>query len=265
MVNIFDSRYQIPDQKTMKELAIKYFNKKRENIQYDLNAIPGKLSLTADMWTSSFNNDAFLGLTIHYIDNDWNLQNFLLDIISFTIRHTGINIADSIKSVLEEFHLLEKTLALTTDNESAMIVCGRTLAEDLSKELNNQTFQHYRCSAHILNLAAQQGIELIDGEVIKVREIMKKIKNSPRRCDRLKELCSVDNLQYYKPQLDVETRWNSTYYMITKFQKMLRPIKMLAATDKDIKNLVPDAQGWVKLNVSIWFLFILFDINIIKK
>jgi len=236
MINKFDSRYQIPDEKTVKTLVVNYFNEKRVNIQEDLNAIPGKLSLTADMWTSTCNNDAFLGLTIHYVDNNWNLRNFLLDIISFTIRHTGINIANAIKSVLTEFHLLEKTLALTTDNESAMIVCGRIIAEELTQELDNQAFQHYRCSAHILNLAAQQGIKIIDGEVVKIRELMKKIKYSTQRCDRLRELCSIENLTYYKPQLDVETRWNSTYYMIIKFQKMLCPIEMLAATDRNIRR-----------------------------
>jgi len=81
--------------------------------------------------------------------------------------------------------LLEKTLALTTDNESAMIVCRRIIAEELTQELDNQAFQHYRCSAHILNLAAQQGIKIIDGEVVKIRELMKKIKYSTQRCDRL--------------------------------------------------------------------------------
>jgi hypothetical protein len=66
----------------------------------------------------------------------------------------------------------------------------------------------------------------------------------------LRELCSIENLQYYKPQLDVETRWNSTYYMIMKFQKILRPIEMLAATDPSIGNLMPDAEGWAKIKVS---------------
>jgi hypothetical protein len=135
-----------------------YFEAKRDNIRYDLSNIPGKISLTADIWTSTFNNDAYIGLTIHFVDNDWNLRNFLLDIMSFTTRHTETNIADAIISILREFHILEKTLALTTDNESAMIVCRRTIAEELAYKLNNQSFRHYRCSAHILNLAAQQGI-----------------------------------------------------------------------------------------------------------
>jgi hypothetical protein len=47
-----------------------------------------------------------------------------LNIISFATRHIGINIADTIKAVLTVFHLLEKTLALTTDNEIAMVACG---------------------------------------------------------------------------------------------------------------------------------------------
>lgn len=41
---------------------------------------------------------------------------------------------------------------------------------------------------------------------------------------------------------------------------MLRPIEMLAATDQDIRRFVPDAQGWIKINVSASFCF-LFIIN----
>jgi hypothetical protein len=69
MVNTFDSRYQIPDKKTIKSLVKDYFKEKHDNIQWDLNVIPGNLSLTADMWTS-INNDSYLGLTIHYINSE---------------------------------------------------------------------------------------------------------------------------------------------------------------------------------------------------
>ncbi|GET59154.1 zinc finger BED domain-containing protein RICESLEEPER 2-like [Rhizophagus irregularis DAOM 181602=DAOM 197198] len=82
----------------------------------------------------NFNNDAYLGLTIHFIDNNWNL----------------------------EFQILKKTLVLTTDNESAMIICGKIIIAELTDKLNNQSFHHYRCSAYILNLAAQQGIKIIN-------------------------------------------------------------------------------------------------------
>jgi hypothetical protein len=41
--------------------------------------------------------------------------------------------------------------------------------------------------------------------------------------------------------------------MITKFQKMLRPIEMLAVTDQDIRSLMPDDQGWIKIKVIVLF------------
>ena len=114
------------------------------------------------MWTSTISSEAYLGLTIHYIDQNWVLRRFLLDIIPFKVCHTGINMAAAITNVLNEFNLAGKALALTTDNESAMLVCGRKLSEEFEKELNNLTFSHYRCSAHILNLAVKQGMEIVD-------------------------------------------------------------------------------------------------------
>jgi len=49
MINTFDSRYQVSNKTTIKNLIIDYFREKRNNIQHDLNTIPGKLSLMADI------------------------------------------------------------------------------------------------------------------------------------------------------------------------------------------------------------------------
>ena len=95
------------------------------------------------MWTSTINCEAFLGITIHYIDCDWKLRHFLLDIIPFAISHSGINISREIKRVLEEFYIANKIIALTTDNESAMLVCGEEIASALDSELSDIVFLHY--------------------------------------------------------------------------------------------------------------------------
>ncbi len=104
------------------------------------------------MWTSTINREAFLGITIHYIDSDWRLRNFLLDIIPFTVSHSGINISREIMKVLDQFNISSKIIALTTDNESAMIVCGKEIASALDIEFSTMTFAHYRCAAHVFNL-----------------------------------------------------------------------------------------------------------------
>jgi hypothetical protein len=111
-------------------MSILEFNKRHSNIKYNLKKIPGKISFTADMWTSTMSSESYLGLTIHYINQDWNLQRFLLNIIPFKTWHTGLNIANSISNILKEFNLTNKTLAFTTDNESAMVVCRWQLKED---------------------------------------------------------------------------------------------------------------------------------------
>ncbi|GBB95660.1 hypothetical protein RclHR1_02590005 [Rhizophagus clarus] len=217
MMHIFDPRYKIPDRHQIKEMIIDEFNERRSNIGYDLQKISSKVSFTADMWTSTI------------------------------IRHTGINMAAAITNVLNEFNLAGKALALTTDNESAMLVCGRKLSEEFEKELNNLTFSHYRCSAHILNLAVKQGMEIVDQEIVEVRQLMSKIKNSVLLCDELRELCVIEKLEYLRPEIDIETRWNSTYYMLCKLQRMETALKMLAAKHDSVCELMPDVEAWTKI------------------
>ncbi|CAI2191663.1 2516_t:CDS:2, partial [Funneliformis geosporum] len=88
-------------------------------------------------------------------------------IIPFSNCHSGFNMADAIMNVLNKYGLGEKALALTTDNASAMIVCGKYLSDELELEFDNLAFSHYRCSAHVFNLAVSQGIKLIDDSIIK--------------------------------------------------------------------------------------------------
>ncbi|GBC53889.2 zinc finger BED domain-containing protein RICESLEEPER 2-like [Rhizophagus irregularis DAOM 181602=DAOM 197198] len=204
MMNVFDSRYKVPDCHQIKEKVVQEFNKRHLNIRYDLLKIPGRVSFTADMWTSTLSSEAYLGLTIHYVDENWTLWRFLLDIIPFKTRHTGINMATAINNVLCEFNLAGKALALTTDNESAMLVC------------------------------AKQGMEIIDEKILNVRKLMIKIKNSVLLCDDLCELCSMEKIEYLRPEVDIETRWNSTYYMLCKFQRMETALKMLAIKHENI-------------------------------
>jgi len=74
-----------------------------------------------------------------------------------------------------------------------------------------------RCAAHVLNLAITKGIELVDESVVKVRKLMHFIKTSSPVNNALKALCSVKNITYLVPELDVKTCWNSTYYMLNKW------------------------------------------------
>ncbi|GBC39169.2 zinc finger BED domain-containing protein RICESLEEPER 2-like [Rhizophagus irregularis DAOM 181602=DAOM 197198] len=192
MMHIFDPRYKIPDRHQIKEMIIDEFNERHSNIGYDLQKISSKVSFTADMWTSTINSEAYLGLTI---DQNWVLRRFLLDIIPFKVCHTGINMAAAITNVLNEFNLAGKALALTTDNESVMLVV--------------------------------------------------------LLCDELRELCVIEKLEYLRPEIDIKTRWNSTYYMLRKLQRMETALKMLAAKHDSVRELMPDIEAWTKIKYCV--------------
>jgi hypothetical protein len=202
------------------------------------------------MWTSTINREAFLGLTIHYIDSNWNLCNFLLDIIPFTIKHSGLNIAQETMRILEEFNIANKIIALTTDNDSAMLVCGRELASTFDNEFSSMGFSHYRCAVHVLNIGVKKGLKIIGSSIAKAHKIMCIIKNSTRLCDSLRAFCDLKKIKYLKPILDVETRWNSTFYMLKRFKELEPALLLLAADDRLINALYPDNNDWNSIKVN---------------
>ncbi|CAG8685125.1 9397_t:CDS:2 [Cetraspora pellucida] len=224
MISNFDPRYRFHNRHTLKDNIVELYEKKKVNIKLVLNNILGKVSFTSDIWTAA-NKIAFLSLTIHYIDTSWKLKNFLLDIIPMDVRHTECNIANNILRVFHEFNLAEKTLALTTNNASSMITCGKAITEKLEKEFENFSFAHYRCITHVLNLAVVQGIELIDNSIEKIRSLINCIKNSQPINDALKalslNLLAADNklvCKYYSNDND-RIIINDTLVLLEPFER----------------------------------------------
>ncbi|CAJ0651231.1 5608_t:CDS:2, partial [Entrophospora sp. SA101] len=84
---------------------------------------PPSLAFTTDIW-SSMTNQSYLGITLHFIDDDWNLKNLTLDVIHLEDHHTGNIIADKVFNLLDEFNLTTKVLAFTTDNAANMLKFG---------------------------------------------------------------------------------------------------------------------------------------------
>ena len=191
-----------------------------------------------------------MGLTVHYIDSNWSLCNFLLDIIPFAIKHSGVNIAQEIMRVLGEFNISSKIIALTTDNDSAMLACGKEIAAAFDNGVSSMNFSHYRCAAHVLNLGVKKGLKAVNNSVTKARKVTSIIKNSTSLCDSLRAFCSLKNIKYLKPILDVETRWNSTYYMLERFIELEPALVLLAADNRSISTLYPDDNDWSSIKVN---------------
>ncbi|CAG8685215.1 4936_t:CDS:2 [Cetraspora pellucida] len=81
-----------------------------------------------------------------------------------------------------------KLLGITTDNAANMLAMGHILRENISNEFGNQTVQHFRCGAHVLNIVVEEGIKLISIEISKAQEFFMKLRNSPSLIHELKKI-----------------------------------------------------------------------------
>jgi len=108
-----------------------------------------------------------------------------------------------------------KSLALTTNNRSNIIACDSQLAVELDQKFDNMTFTHYRCATHIINLAVKARMNHIGSEIKKLHQFVVKVKNLPLLLDKLSEICILKKVKFLKPILDIDTHWNSTFFMIS--------------------------------------------------
>ena len=255
MINNFDPRYKIPCRKFVKNYIMKKFMIERKKLKYYIKKIKSKVSLTTDMWTSENNHVAFLGITCHYLDDNWILNNFLLDIIPFYGSHTSLSMSTVLLNLINKFDLSSKILGLTTDNASSMIATGKSMTTKL-KLMNNYDFTHYRCGAHILNIAVQHGLQVCDQSVDKVRKFMNKVKNSNKLLEDFKKIFKSQSISFLLPQLDINIRWNSTFLMIEKFIKMKTQVNILMAQHlNEFENINFENNDWNTLNVSLVILY----------
>ncbi|GBB95627.1 hypothetical protein RclHR1_02580010 [Rhizophagus clarus] len=270
MIKRLNSNAIIPSSDTIHNDIIKIFNDEKEFLKNKLQKLSGKISLTLDGWTSK-NQISFLGITIHWITDDWKFNSTVLDFFHLEGPHSGENIASKLFEVLKEFNLLSKILGISTDNASNMdkmfnkfeYICNY---EGIKFDADNQ---RVRCLAHIINLAVQNILKALKGEapeneneilqenvsigsilgvVTKLRILITKIRASPQRKERFKRQCVALNVKSLELIPDIRTRWNSTFYMIKRAFCLREPLHNLAAADKELSSYLLNSIEWDKLN-----------------
>ncbi|WRX09836.1 zinc finger protein [Theobroma cacao] len=67
--------------------CMEIYAKEKQRVYEVLDKFPGKISVTADVWTAS-DDSAYLSLTAHYIDEDWQLKKRILNFVTIDPSHT---------------------------------------------------------------------------------------------------------------------------------------------------------------------------------
>lgn len=142
MIHTLDKRYEIPSRNYFSKVALpSLYNQLREKIKKEVSALP-YYATTTDLW-SSRTMEPYLSLTIHYINDDFEIKNHCLQTSFFPEDHTGEVIAQGLAEALASWDLQEeKLVCITTDNGANVVKAA---------SLNQWT--RLQCFGHRLHLA----------------------------------------------------------------------------------------------------------------
>ena len=178
-------------------------------------------------------------------------------------RHTGELVAEKLDEVIDSLELPPKDKflrSMTTDNAANMkSACSFSLNIGESNQLG--------CFDHKLNLIVLRGInnikEIVD-VVEKCKVLATSIHMSNLHCERIKQAC--DNLNeslegdnqigYVKISNPVDTRWNSTLFMLRSLVRMQKPLLAVKychrpSTDRKLQKIIPPEEDYTLMEEII--------------
>ncbi|KAG8180996.1 hypothetical protein JTE90_024744 [Oedothorax gibbosus] len=252
LVHMLMPGYQLPSRKTISNgLLTAVYNDKMESCKKQLDAV-NHVSLTTDGWTS-INNESFAAIAARFIDADHEMRSMLLECSEFPASHTAQNLADGLLSACNTWGLSGKVAAVTTDN-----------AANTVSAIEMTRFRHIPCFAHCLNLIVKSSIAAreIQAVVGKVKRVVKFFKKSSAAVTKLRDFQKQMNLPEHKLMQDVETRWNSTFDMLRRFNENKNPILATLAVVESSPDVSFHKDDWEIVDGLINYLTIFHSITV---
>jgi uncharacterized protein YacL (UPF0231 family) len=124
-----------------------------DQVKNDLATVD-HMAITADKWTS-IANKSYLGITGHFISQDWKMKSVGLAVQKMAEDKTAANIRKRIEQMIAKMNLTFKIRSITTDNEASMRAAGMAMESD-----SMLTTQYLPCVAHTLQLVVNDGLKV---------------------------------------------------------------------------------------------------------
>ncbi|XP_059208582.1 E3 SUMO-protein ligase ZBED1-like [Centropristis striata] len=219
MISMFNPKYNLPSRTHFTNLMEKKYEKIKEKLKISVKEAES-VALTADIWTSVA-TEAYLGVTCHFLGNDWEMKSLTLTTMPLEERHTAVNIAEWLEEATTKFEIpFDKVKAVVHDNGSNIVAAATILKE-------KHGWASVRCAGHTLNLVVQNTLKnnkTVSSCVGAARCLVEHFKKSELACTKLKE----KQQQMGAPKLmliqDVSTRWNSTHHMLSRLHAQRWPV-----------------------------------------
>jgi len=197
--------------------------------------IKNKASLTFDHWKAD-NNSNYLVVMLHYIQQEWNLQSKCLSVTNLENQqadHTALKTSELINKSLSSFGInISSIYFATTDTTKVM--------PNAAKILN---IKWQGCAAHRLQLAIKSAFKvqpIIKNLINQVHVIANFFNSSTIGLSSLHKQQGYQSLPQSSPPLDVSTRFNSTFKLLSWVDQNEIAISLALIECKSTKRCVKE-------------------------
>eukprot|EP00116_Pleurobrachia_bachei_P002275 sb/3462537/ len=207
-------KFDCPSEKVLRtKLFPKVYVQVQDRVKKILSTETGEsVSLTTDMWTSK-THQCFIGITLHYVDNNFRPKMMVLGCFPFDEDHDAASIRTKITSLVEKFPGLEDKIHLIV----------RDNAPNLVNALEGTKWNHVGCYTHMLQLVVVHSIYEQEG----VKKLLKKAKSlvgyyhhSTSATNKLKKCMADLKLPVVSLIQMNDTRWSSAHDMLNRLLKV---------------------------------------------
>lgn len=170
------------------------------------------------------NNTAFMSLTIHYIDEQFNYVTVNAMCVPFPGSHTAKHVAVKVSDILEELkYPISRVVCCVMDNEATANAAGDLLE-----------CPWHGCIDHLIELITGEAYTNNDGVTTRARALVGHYKSSSSATTLLQEQQRVlkPAVPPKCPIQDVATRWWSTYSMVERLLYLKEAILVLHVTNR---------------------------------
>ncbi|SJK99091.1 uncharacterized protein ARMOST_02377 [Armillaria ostoyae] len=152
----------IPHRDAIRRQIMKMGEDSIEETRKMFEELEGKVSISLDAWTSS-NNIAFLATVAHYVTNEGQHEDLLIDFRELIGRHTGENMAEAVWDTLTLYGLRDKVIAFMMDNATNNDTLMKGIECRCRREgiIFDEKLSRLRCMPHTVHLAAIKLLEAI--------------------------------------------------------------------------------------------------------